>query len=309
MHSEVDAWRRLASSFILVPGKERGQEAVIRKKINILAMAMGKMVLHSLALLLLSVCIACAFRNNVVAVTNGPLVEGMSNTETGISSWWTLSSWLASSSLSKIMPRNSLQEGRDKDHETPLASSLSWRTISAWLASLSSSSSMMPNSFLQEAKDKDFDASSSPPPSSSLSNMMPGNSVQEEKDKDFDISLPSSSPSWWWLSSSLASSSLSSSSSAASSAGAGTMHNESKETTFCPPSCFRPNPVCGVDGITYWCGSVDAECAGVEVDYTGFCDFDSKGTGGKGILAIQSLLLVHMVWLMLAAFLVFLGVL
>ncbi|MCO5591964.1 hypothetical protein L7F22_045957 [Adiantum nelumboides] len=84
--------------------------------------------------------------------------------------------------------------------------------------------------------------------------------------------------------------------------------NESKDTMACPPSCFRPNPVCGTDGVTYWCGSVDAECAGVEVDYEGFCDFDSKGTGIKGVLAIQSLLLVHMVWLMLAAFLLFLGV-
>lgn len=66
--------------------------------------------------------------------------------------------------------------------------------------------------------------------------------------------------------------------------------------------------MCGVDGVTYWCGSADAECAGVEVEYMGFCDFGSKGTGGKGVLAVQSLLLVHMIWLMLAAFLVLLGV-
>eukprot|EP00250_Pteridium_aquilinum_P003049 c13379_g1_i1 orf=202-735(-) len=119
---------------------------------------------------------------------------------------------------------------------------------------------------------------------------------------------------WWtlsWLASLIpsSSSSLITFSSSAASMVPETLHNESKKTTACPPSCFRPNPVCGVDGITYWCGSVDAECAGVEVDYTGFCDFDSKGTGGKGVLAIQSLLLVHMVWLMLAAFLVVLGVL
>lgn len=88
------------------------------------------------------------------------------------------------------------------------------------------------------------------------------------------------------------------------------LYNESKQAMAmaCPASCFRPNPVCGKDGVTYWCGSADAECAGVEVDHMGFCDFGSKGTGGKGVLAVQSLLLVHMIWLMLAAFLVLLGV-
>eukprot|EP00250_Pteridium_aquilinum_P009584 c18770_g1_i1 orf=228-860(+) len=88
------------------------------------------------------------------------------------------------------------------------------------------------------------------------------------------------------------------------------LYNESKQAMAiaCPPSCFRPNPVCGKDGITYWCGLADAECAGAEVDHIGFCDFGSRDTGGKGVLAVQSLLLVHMIWLMLAAFLVLLGV-
>ena len=81
----------------------------------------------------------------------------------------------------------------------------------------------------------------------------------------------------------------------------------SEAAQICPPSCFRPNPVCGTDGVTYWCGLPDAECAGVEVDHLGFCDFGSKGTGSRGVLAVQSLLLVHMIWLMLAACLVLLG--
>ncbi|KAI5055476.1 hypothetical protein GOP47_0028997 [Adiantum capillus-veneris] len=130
--------------------------------------------------------------------------------------------------------------------------------------------------------------------------------IEEWKDRFHYSSSESATP----TSSALSESSLtlSVSSYSASSAAAQTLHNESKETMSCPPSCFRPNPVCGTNGVTYWCGSVDAECAGVEVDYEGFCDFDSKGTGVRGVLAIQSLLLVHMVWLMLAAFLVFLGV-
>jgi hypothetical protein len=67
----------------------------------------------------------------------------------------------------------------------------------------------------------------------------------------------------------------------------------------CPARCFRLNPVCGVDGQTYWCGPVDAECSGVAVDYAGFCESVSKGSvGGK---ALESLLLVHMVWLILTA--------
>ena len=73
----------------------------------------------------------------------------------------------------------------------------------------------------------------------------------------------------------------------------------------CPARCFRLNPVCGVDGQTYWCGAVDAGCAGVAVDYAGFCEFVSKGSlGGK---ALESLLLVHMVWLILTALFLLVG--
>eukprot|EP01018_Ginkgo_biloba_P015275 Gb_41649 [translate_table: standard] len=56
----------------------------------------------------------------------------------------------------------------------------------------------------------------------------------------------------------------------------------------CPVSCFRPDPVCGVDGVTYWCGCVDAQCAGIEVAKVGFCEV---GNGGNGVLSRQALLL------------------
>jgi hypothetical protein len=40
----------------------------------------------------------------------------------------------------------------------------------------------------------------------------------------------------------------------------------------CEILCFREDPVCGVDGVTYWCGQADAECHGVEVAYGGACE-------------------------------------
>ncbi|OAY74838.1 hypothetical protein ACMD2_07021 [Ananas comosus] len=30
----------------------------------------------------------------------------------------------------------------------------------------------------------------------------------------------------------------------------------------CHVSCFRPDPVCGENGVTYWCGCHEAACAG-----------------------------------------------
>ncbi|CAL9753405.1 unnamed protein product [Musa acuminata subsp. burmannicoides] len=33
----------------------------------------------------------------------------------------------------------------------------------------------------------------------------------------------------------------------------------------CPINCFRPDPVCGVNGVTYWCGCPEATCASVGV--------------------------------------------
>ncbi|VFQ99262.1 unnamed protein product [Cuscuta campestris] len=56
----------------------------------------------------------------------------------------------------------------------------------------------------------------------------------------------------------------------------------------CPINCFRPDPVCGVNGVTYWCGCADAHCNGVEVARLGFCDV---GNGGSGPISGQALLL------------------
>lgn len=87
--------------------------------------------------------------------------------------------------------------------------------------------------------------------------------------------------------------------------GRSTVCNEKYESVSCPVSCFRPDPVCGVDGNTYWCGCADAQCAGVEVAKIGFCEV---GNGGSGLLSGQALLLVHIVWLILLGFIVFIGV-
>lgn len=62
----------------------------------------------------------------------------------------------------------------------------------------------------------------------------------------------------------------------------------------CPVNCFRPDPVCGVDGVTYWCGCEDARCAGAKVAKAGFCQV---GNAGAVPLSAQALLIVHMVWL------------
>ncbi|KAH9300497.1 hypothetical protein KI387_012080, partial [Taxus chinensis] len=62
-----------------------------------------------------------------------------------------------------------------------------------------------------------------------------------------------------------------------------------KDSVSCPVSCFRADPVCGVNGITYWCGCAEAHCAGVEVAKIGFCEV---GNGGSGLLSGQAFLLV-----------------
>ncbi|XP_018809537.1 uncharacterized protein LOC108982579 [Juglans regia] len=72
----------------------------------------------------------------------------------------------------------------------------------------------------------------------------------------------------------------------------------------CPINCFRADPVCGVDGVTYWCGCADALCAGVKVAELGFCEV---GNGGPGPLSGQALLLVHIVWLIVLGFSVLFG--
>ncbi|KAF3625984.1 putative calcium-dependent protein kinase 17-like [Capsicum annuum] len=64
----------------------------------------------------------------------------------------------------------------------------------------------------------------------------------------------------------------------------------------CPVKCFRPDPVCGIDGKTYWCGCADARCAGIRVTKLGFCEV---GNGGSAPVSGQVLLLLHIVWLIL----------
>ncbi|RDX58465.1 hypothetical protein CR513_62219, partial [Mucuna pruriens] len=74
--------------------------------------------------------------------------------------------------------------------------------------------------------------------------------------------------------------------------------------SWCPVQCFRADPVCGVDGVTYWCGCSEAACAGAQVAKLGFCEV---GSGGSVPLSGQALLLVHIVWLIVLGFSVFFG--
>ncbi|KAH9317805.1 hypothetical protein KI387_019574 [Taxus chinensis] len=66
------------------------------------------------------------------------------------------------------------------------------------------------------------------------------------------------------------------------------------ESVSCPITCFRADPVCGVNGITYRCGCAKAHCAGVEVAKTGFCLVGNNGE--SDLLSGQAFLLVHFVW-------------
>uniref|UniRef100_A0A7N0REA5 Uncharacterized protein n=1 Tax=Kalanchoe fedtschenkoi TaxID=63787 RepID=A0A7N0REA5_KALFE len=68
----------------------------------------------------------------------------------------------------------------------------------------------------------------------------------------------------------------------------------------CPIRCFRADPVCGVNGVTYWCGCPEAACEVVEVARAGPCQVGSAVPG-------QALLLVHIVWLIVLAFSVVFG--
>ncbi|GMJ14989.1 Kazal-type Proteinase Inhibitor 2 [Hibiscus trionum] len=72
----------------------------------------------------------------------------------------------------------------------------------------------------------------------------------------------------------------------------------------CPVNCFRTDPVCGDDGITYWCGCADAHCSGAKVAKIGFC---IDNNGGTGSFPGQALLLLHIVWLIVLGFAVFFG--
>ncbi|KAL1822480.1 hypothetical protein ACET3Z_009258 [Daucus carota] len=73
--------------------------------------------------------------------------------------------------------------------------------------------------------------------------------------------------------------------------------------SLCPISCFRPDPVCGTDGVTYWCGCGDAHCAGTRVAKLGACDGNDSSVSG------QALLLINILWLTLLAFFVLFGLL
>ncbi|QCE08032.1 uncharacterized protein LOC114190171 [Vigna unguiculata] len=75
-------------------------------------------------------------------------------------------------------------------------------------------------------------------------------------------------------------------------------------TPTCPVKCFVAKPVCGEDGVTYWCGCHEAACAGVEVERIGPC---VEGNGGSAPIPGQALLLVHIVWLILLGFSVLFG--
>ncbi|KAK1393617.1 hypothetical protein POM88_012673 [Heracleum sosnowskyi] len=68
-------------------------------------------------------------------------------------------------------------------------------------------------------------------------------------------------------------------------------------------SCFRPDPVCGIDGVTYWCGCADARCAGTRVSKLGACEGNDSSVSG------QALLLINILWLTLLAFFALFGLL
>ncbi|MCP4036793.1 MAG: hypothetical protein GY733_07645 [bacterium] len=44
----------------------------------------------------------------------------------------------------------------------------------------------------------------------------------------------------------------------------------------CQIQCFRYDPVCGEDGVTYGCGAADAHCHGVEVAHEGECRVECR---------------------------------
>ncbi|KAJ1701753.1 hypothetical protein LUZ63_001532 [Rhynchospora breviuscula] len=43
------------------------------------------------------------------------------------------------------------------------------------------------------------------------------------------------------------------------------------DSTTCTINCFRADPVCGVNGVTYSCGCPEAACNHVTVAYRGAC--------------------------------------
>ncbi|KAJ4952700.1 hypothetical protein NE237_029532 [Protea cynaroides] len=86
----------------------------------------------------------------------------------------------------------------------------------------------------------------------------------------------------------------------------GDLCDGSSQRLACPVNCFRTDPVCGIDGVTYWCGCADALCAGTRVAKLGFCEV---GNGARSPVSGQALLLVHIVWLVILGFSVLFGLL
>lgn len=70
---------------------------------------------------------------------------------------------------------------------------------------------------------------------------------------------------------------------------------DSVRPATCPVKCFRTDPVCGEDGVTYWCGCGEARCSGVSVAKLGFCEVRNQAGS-------EALLLVYLVWLVVLAF-------
>ncbi|KAM7265538.1 hypothetical protein ACFE04_003221 [Oxalis oulophora] len=79
----------------------------------------------------------------------------------------------------------------------------------------------------------------------------------------------------------------------------------SKRPSACPVKCFSINPVCGENGVTYWCGCEEAICWRTKVAKLGFCKVRDGQQSGS--MFAQVMLLVHIVWLILVAFYVLFG--
>ncbi|MCD7461374.1 hypothetical protein HAX54_046001 [Datura stramonium] len=62
----------------------------------------------------------------------------------------------------------------------------------------------------------------------------------------------------------------------------------SSPTESCTINCFRPDPVCGVNGVTYWCGCPDAQCAGVRVVKSGICEATPWSPPPLGLWSLSS---------------------
>jgi hypothetical protein len=66
--------------------------------------------------------------------------------------------------------------------------------------------------------------------------------------------------------------------------------------------------VYGIDGVTYWCGCLDAACAGTKVTKLGYCEV-GNGSGEPGPISGHALILVQIIWLIVLGFSVLFGLL